>query len=159
MCYTSAMDPSQSDLEVPLKSDPVRAIVEGKTAVSFQSLVGLVLQRKVLSLFKQWGKEPIIISSELLTAIAGTPQDNADNRQKLVLVTLTIGVVVGVFATCVVGLGLVLLRVPLGVREFGIVAGSIAAVSLVGWLGMKVQGKSSAEQVTETMEKVANFLK
>ncbi|MBP9750584.1 MAG: hypothetical protein KBC95_01920 [Candidatus Peribacteraceae bacterium] len=153
------MDPSQSDLEVPLKSDPVRAIVEGKTAVSFQSLVGLVLQRKVLSLFKQWGKEPIIISSELLTAIAGTPQDNADNRQKLVLVTLTIGVVVGVFATCVVGLGLVLLRVPLGVREFGIVAGSIAAVSLVGWLGMKVQGKSSAEQVTETMEKVANFLK
>ena len=153
------MDPSQSDLEVPLKSDPVRAIVEGKTAVSFQSLVGLVLQRKVLSLFKQWGKEPVILPSELLTAIAATPQDNADNRQKLVLVTLGAGVVAGVFISCIVGLGLVLLRVPLGVREFGIVAGSIALVAVVGWLLMKVQGKSSAEQVTETMEKVANFLK
>ncbi len=153
------MDPSQSDLEVPLKSDPVRAIVEGKTAVSFQSLVGLVLQRKVQSLFKQWGKEAVILPSELLTAIAATPQDNAENRQKLVIVTLATGVVIGIFATCVVGLGLVLLRVPLGVREFGIVAGSIAAVSLIGWLGMKVQGRSSAEQVTEAMEKVANFLK
>jgi hypothetical protein len=153
------MDPSQSDLEVPLKSDPVRAIVEGKTAVSFQSLVGLVLQRKVQSLFKQWGKEPVILPSELLTAIAATPQDNAENRQKLVLVTLGTGVVIGIFATCVVGLGLVLLRVPLGVREFGVVAGSIAVVSLIGWLMMKVQGKSSAEQVTEAMEKVATFLK
>ncbi len=150
---------NQSDLEVPLKSDPVRAIVEGKTAVSFQSLVGLVLQRKVLGLFKQWGKEPVILSSELLTAIAGTPQDNADNRQKLVLVTLGAGIVLGVFSACVVGLILAFLKVPLGVREFGIVAGSIALVAVIVWLLMQVQGKSSAEQVTEAMEKVAGFLK
>lgn len=150
---------NQSDLEVPLKSDPLRAIVEGKTAVSFQSLVGLVLQRKVLGLFKQWGKEPVILSSELLTAIAGTPQDNADNRQKLVLVTLGAGIVLGVFSACVVGLILAFLKVPLGVREFGIVAGSIALVAVIVWLLMQVQGKSSAEQVTEAMEKVAGFLK
>lgn len=154
------MDTSpMNDLEVPLKSDPVRAIVEGKTAVSFQSLVGLVLQRKVLGLFKQWGKEPVILPSELLTAIAATPQDNADNRQKLVLVTLGAGIVLGVFLTCLISLVLVSLRVPLGVREFGIVSGSIALVAVVVWLLMKVQGKSSAEQVTEAMEKVAGFLK
>ncbi len=156
------MDSSQngiSDLEVPLKSDPVRAIVEGKTAVSFQSLVGLVLQRKVLSLFKQWGKEPVILSSELLTAIAATPQDNADNRQKLVLVTIGCGIVLGIFATCLVELFLVFLKVPLGIRELGIVTGSIAGIAVVVWILMQFQGRSSAEQVTEAMEKVAGFLK
>jgi hypothetical protein len=148
-----------ADLEVPLKSDPVRAIVEGKTAVSFQSFIGLVLQKKVLQLCKQWGSEPVIIRSELLTAIASAPQDNEDNRRHLLMVTLGSGIVLGLFFSTAVLLVLTLLSITLGVRELGIFLAGMAGVALLGWLLMNVQMRSIGEDVEETMEELSKFLK
>ena len=58
------------ELEVQFRPDTGKAVVEGKTVVPFQALVTLILQRKVQLLFKQWGKEPVIVASELLTSLA-----------------------------------------------------------------------------------------
>ncbi|HCI03610.1 TPA: hypothetical protein DE059_01655, partial [Candidatus Peribacteria bacterium] len=64
------------DLEVKVKEEKMKAIIEGRTAVPFKTFVGLVLQRKVFPLFKKWGDEPVIINSELLTTLASAAQDS-----------------------------------------------------------------------------------
>ena len=147
------------DIEVPLKTDPGKAVIEGKTAVHFEALVKLILQRKVFALFKSWGKEPVIIGSELLTAIASAPQDSQENRGHMILVTLGAGIVAGVFLLGLAQILLLLFEISLGMQELLIIVGSIAGVSALVYVLMGMQHKGSAEKVTETMEKVASFLK
>ena len=93
-------------MDAKLKTDHGKAIVEGKTAVPFKTFVGLVLHRKVLSLFKQWGKEPVIIDSELLTDLASAQQDSQENKEQLVTVTLGVGVLAGVFVLAIAQIAL-----------------------------------------------------
>src|SRR3990167_9608247 len=114
---------SNGETEVQFKPELGKAVIEGKTTVPFQSLVTLILQRKVLTLFKQWGKEPVIIGSELLTGLASAPQDSQENRSHLVHVSLGVGVLLGVALFSLVLVALQLAQITLGQRELLMIAG------------------------------------
>jgi len=146
------------DLEVKLKEEHTRAIIEGRTSVPFKTFVALVLQRKVIPLFKNWGDEPVIINSELLTSLASAPQDSQENRAKLVLVTLGVGVLTGVFFFATGMFVLETLDKDLGQKGFLIIAGGLAALAvLVNILG-RIQSRGKSEKLAEKMEKLAGML-
>lgn len=147
-----------SELEVQFKPETGKAVIEGKTVVPFQAFVTLVLQRKVLKLFKDWGKDPVIVNSELLTHLASAPQDSQDNRNNLILVTLGIGFVVGIAAFALLQLALLFLDIRFGVRELGVIGGGIAALALLVGVLMKARRMPRGEKLTETIENVASFL-
>ena len=100
--------PTVPDLEVEVKTESSKAVITGKTSVPFRTFVGLVLQRKVLQLFKDWGEEPVILSSSLLTNLASAPQDSQENKAHLVTVTLGVGVLLGIFFLAALQAGLLL---------------------------------------------------
>lgn len=145
-------------VEVSLKVDQQRAIVEGKTAVPFQSLVHLVLQRKILMLMKQWGKEPVIVNSELLTSLASAPQDSVENRRKLLLVTLGLGTVFGVFILSSAQLVLSFLHMSLRQREFLILSGGVLGLALLTAILVRLQHAKRGDKIEETLEKIASML-
>jgi hypothetical protein len=146
------------DTEVTLRSDGTKAIVEGKTVVPFKTFVMLVIQRKVTALFKDWGTAPVVVDAELLTSLAGAPQDNQENRVHLVLVTLGIGVIGGVFALAIVEFALLTINITLGKQELAILAGGLVGVGLVGWLLSKVQVRGGGQRVLDSMERAAALL-
>lgn len=144
--------------DVKLRTDQGKAVVQGKTSVPFKTFVTLILQRKVFALFKKWGEEPVVIESDLLTSLASAPQDSQENRAHLVLVTLGVGVLVGVFC---MSLGLAILEIfgfVLSKREFFIIAGLLLLLTLLTSILSKIQRRSRAEKITESMEKVASLL-
>jgi len=147
-----------NDLEVELKTESSKATITGKTSVPFRTFVGLVLQRKVLQLFKQWGEEPIILSSELLTGLASAPQDSQENRAHLIIVTLGVGTLFGIFALAVAQAILSVARIDLGLREFVMIAGSLAGIALLVMLLARFQRVNRAQKVADSMERVAQFL-
>jgi len=147
-----------TDLEIEVKTESSKAVITGKTSVPFRTFVGLVLQRKVLQLFKQWGEEPIILSSELLTGLASAPQDSPENRTHLIIVTLGVGTLFGIFALAVGVSILLVLNITLGLREFMLIAGGLAGVAILVSLLAKFQRVSKGQKVADTMEKVAQFL-
>ncbi len=146
------------DLEVNFRAESGKAVIEGKTTVPFQSLVTLVLQRKVLQLTKTWGREPVILSSELLTSLASAPQDSQENRSSLILVSLGIGILAGVmiFALALVGLSTV--DITLSNQELLIIAGAIIAVAGIVVVLMKMQRKPKSVKLVETIEGISSFL-
>ena len=147
------------DVEVHMKPDLGKAIIEGKTSVPFQSFVGLVLQRKVFQLFKTWGREPIIVGSELLTSLASAPQDSQENRAHTLTVTLGIGAMIGILGFAVTQGVLLYFSIPLGLKELSIIAGVIVGLTLLVWALSKLQRKGKSEKFTEGIEKIANVLK
>jgi len=147
-----------SELEVQFKPESGKAIIEGKTVVPFQALVTLILQRKVLKLFKDWGKEPIIVNSELLTHLASAPQDSQENRGNLILVTLGMGFIGGVALFALLQLALLFLDISFGKREFAILGGGIIALAALTAVLMKARRMPRGEKLTETIENVASFL-
>ncbi|MBI1934772.1 hypothetical protein HYS30_03855 [Candidatus Peregrinibacteria bacterium] len=149
---------SQKPVEVSLKVDQQRAIVEGKTSVPFQTFITLVLQRKVLPLMKQWGKEPVIVNSELLTGLASAPQDSTENRTKLLLVTLGLGAVLGVFALSSTQLALTFLNTSLRQREFLIISGGLLGLALLTAILGRLQRAQRNDRIEETIEKIASML-
>ena len=148
-----------NELEVKFRPESGKAVIEGKTVVPFQSFVTLVLQRKVLNLFKVWGKHPVIIDSELLTSMASSPQDNQENRSNMVLVSLVIGAIVGIAIFSVVQAGLLFVEITLGLKELSIIAGSIVCVALLLGLIIKMQKLPKGEKLVETIEGISSFLK
>jgi hypothetical protein len=151
--------PSGSELEVHFRPETGKAVIEGKTAVPFQNFVTLVLQKKVLPLCKMWGKEPIVISSELLTSLAAAPQDSQENRSGVVLVSFIGGALAGILALALVQLGLVFAGIPFGWQELTGVAGSIVGVLLLLYVLIKMQRNlPTGEKFLETMEHVSSFL-
>lgn len=152
------MSDQSSDLEVQFKPETGKAVIEGKTAVPFQAFVGLILQRKVTNLLKVWGKHAVIVESELLTSLASAPQESQENKANLILVSLIGGALAGITGFAAVQLLLLLVEIPLGYRELGIIVGSVAL--LVGFLYMimKSRTKSKNEKLVETMEQVSAFL-
>ncbi|MFH1670835.1 MAG: hypothetical protein ABIA92_04600 [Patescibacteria group bacterium] len=146
------------DLEVKLKEDRTRAIIEGKTPVSFKTLVALILQRKIIPLFGKWGDEPVILNSELLTSIASAPQDSQENRTHLVIVTLGVGVLTGVFAFTIIQSLLMVTGITFGQKELLLVAGSLVGLSFLASILSKVQRGNRAQKLADKMEKVASLL-
>lgn len=147
-----------SELEVQFKADTGKAVIEGKTVVPFQAFVTLVLQRKVLKLFKDWGKEPVIVNSELLTHLASAPQDSQENRGNLIMVTLGMGLVAGIALFALIQLGLLLIDIRLNVRELGLIGGGIVVLAALVGILMKARRMPRGEKLTETIENVASFL-
>lgn len=145
-------------MDAKLKTNHGKAIVEGKTAVPFKTFVGLVLQRKVMGLFKKWSKEPVIVDSELLTDLAAAPQDSQENKEQLVRVTLGIGVLVGVFALAVVQLALTPLDIYLRERELLIVAGVIFGLAALMFVLNKTKKKGRGQKLTDAMEKITGIV-
>lgn len=145
------------DVDVQIRTENGKAVIQGKTTVPFQTFVSLVLQRKVFSLFKSWGKEPIVLSSDLLTDLASAPQDSTENRTHLVLVTLGVGILVGIF---VMAIGLAVLQtigMPLGRTELLLIAGGIVGLALLASILGRIQHGKRGEKITEKIEKLADL--
>jgi len=149
---------SHSELEVQFKPDSGKAVIEGKTVIPFQAFVTLILQRKVLGLFKQWGKEPIIVGSELLTGLASAGQDNKENRANLILVSIGVGAVVGIAIFAIIQLILLFWKITLGVRELTIIGGGIIVLGLLLALLTKLQKIPRGEKITDAIEDLSSFL-
>lgn len=154
----SVTSPIRHDVEVSLRSDGTKAVIEGKTVVPFKTFVMLVIQRKVTALFKDWGTAPVVIDAELLTSLAGAPQDNQENKVNLVLVTLGIGVIMGVLAFAVLQFALLTINISMGQQELAILAGGLVGVGLIGWLLGKVQVRGGGQRVLDSMERAAALL-
>ena len=145
-------------MDAKLKTDQGRAIVEGKTAVPFKTFVGLVLQRKVLNLFKDWGKEPVIIDSELLTDLASAPQDNQENRDQLITVTFGVGVLCGVFLMAIIQIVLSPWHIYLTQQHLLIVAGTLFGLAVLTWILSKTKRPGRSQKMSDTMEKITNMI-
>lgn len=146
------------ELEVHFRQDTGKAVIEGKTVVPFQAFVALVLQRKVTSLLKAWGKHPVIVESELLTSLASAPQDSQENRASLVLVTLVAGALAGITGFAAVQLLLLFMEITFGYRELGAIVGSVGVLLLLLWIAIKSQRRAKSDKLLETMEKVSSLL-
>jgi hypothetical protein len=152
------MHDQSNELEVSFKPETGKAVIEGKTAIPFQSFVTLILQRKVQLLFKEHAKEPVVINSDLLTRLASAPQDSRENTGHLVLVSIGLGAVGGVAVFSAVQLVLMLSDFTLGVKEHAIILGCIAGVALLGALLMYVQKMPKSDKLTDSVENIARFL-
>lgn len=146
-----------NELEVQLRQENGKTVIEGHTPVPFQSLVALILQRKVGTMFKKWGTDPVVVTSELLTQLASAPQDSRENRTKLITVTLGVGIVFGVFAFGVVLLLLDAAQMQLTQQNLLWLCGGILAVGVVGATVAKMQRNKQGEKLVDTMEKITGL--
>ena len=147
------------DIEVEISGRGGKAIIEGKTTVSFKTFVSLVQNRKVTSLFKKRSKDPVIINSELLTELASSPQESHENKAQLVLVTMGTGVLVGIF--CFTVLQIILLnffQFPLYTSELFLIAGALFGFALLGFALSKIKKKEKEERLLNIMEKLAALI-
>jgi hypothetical protein len=148
-----------NDVEVDIKSDSGKAVIEGKTSVPLKTFVTLILQRKVQTLFKKWQDEPVIVTSEMLTALASAPSDRQEDRGKLTLVTFGVGVVGGAFFTLLVFGGLLMIDIRPELKDIGIALGIIALVAGLVIMLQRGQKKSGfTEQLHESMEKITDLV-
>jgi pilus assembly protein TadC len=150
--------PEQADLEIELKTESSKAVITGKTSVPFRTFVGLILQRKVFQLFKQWEKDPVILSSELLTQLASAPQDSQENRTHLIIVTLGVGVLTGIFLFSAILVLLSFFNVFLDQQAFAIIAVGLLSVALLGFALARLQRLTRAQKIADAMERTAQFL-
>lgn len=147
------------EVEVEITNIGQKAVIEGKTAVPFKTFVTLILQRRVQMLFKTSQDEPVIVNSTLLTALASAPGDKQEDRGKLILVTMGVGIIVGVFFTVAVFLALKLLNIQPEIKDLGIVLAVIAGVVILGIVLMKNQKKSGfTEKLFDAMEKTTDLI-
>ncbi len=153
------MDESSiKEMEVQFRPDTGKAVVEGKTMVPFQALVTLILQRKVQLLFKQWGKEPVIVSSELLTSLASAPQDSQENKAQQLLVAMGVGILGGVGGMALVLAILETVQVFVTRKDLLVVAGVIFGVGCVCVALMRVQRVKRGVKMVENIENLSSFL-
>jgi uncharacterized membrane protein YqjE len=148
----------QEDLEIEIKAGDNKAIIAGKTSVSFKTFVMLILQRKVMALFKDWGEDSIIVDSELLTGLASAPQDSQENKSQLVLITMGTGVLIGVFVLAALQLILLALDFTFGIRELLVIAGGLLGLAILATILMKMKRRNKSEKLLETMEKLSSLL-
>jgi membrane protein implicated in regulation of membrane protease activity len=101
----------------------------------------------------------VIVSADLLTDLASAPQDDQENREHLVLVTLGVGVIAGVFVMATAQIAMLALGTGLGMKELLIVAFTILAIAVLAVVLAKAQRKrESSQKITETMERMASLL-
>ncbi len=150
---------SMDELEVEISNTSGKAVIEGKTSVPFKTFVSLILQRKVQVLFKRSDNDPVIVSSDLLTALASAPQDKQEDRTKLVIVTFGVGIIAGVFLAVAIFLGLLLFRIQPAIQDLGIILAVIAGAVVLVALLQKTQKKDIfSEKLYESMEKVTDLI-
>lgn len=147
-----------ADVELDISAESMKTFIKGKTAVPFKTLVKLILQRKVTTLFEHWGKDSIVISSELLTDLASAPQDNEENRQHLILVTFGCGIFAGFFLFAFIQLLLLLGKVQLQLENLLYIIASMIALTILGWSLMRARQKQKSQHLYETMERIANII-
>jgi Flp pilus assembly protein TadB len=148
-----------NEVELDIPQGTSRAVIEGKTIVPFKTFVSLILQRKVQTVFKKNQDDPVIVNSDLLTALASAPEDKQEDRGKLVLVTFAVGILAGIFLAVAVLLGLLLFQITPTMQDLGIVLGVIVGVAILGALLQKSQKKSGfKEKLYETMEKTTEMI-
>jgi uncharacterized membrane protein YfcA len=147
-----------SDVEVDIASEGGRAIIEGKTSVPFRTFVSLILQRKVQTLFKQCQDEPVIVGSELLTALASAPDDRQEDRGKLVLVTFGVGILAGIFCTVLTFLMLSMLQVRPQDQDLLIVLAVFIIVTVVVGALIRTQRTKGKQRLYDSMEKVTDLI-
>ncbi|HLD63705.1 MAG TPA: hypothetical protein VI913_02300 [Candidatus Peribacteraceae bacterium] len=152
-------DEFDTDYEVEIPTGDRKVIVEGKTNVPFKTFVGLVLQRKVTGLFQDHGNKSVIIDSEVLTKLASAPQDNQDNHAHVVLVTLVVGMLIGVFALSLVQGILIFFKQPITQTGFLALAGGLFVLAALVQLATMAKRRNRADKILEVMERVAWTLK
>lgn len=147
------------EVEVEITNTGQKAIIEGKTSVPFKTFVTLILQRRVQMLFKTCQDEAVIVNSTLLTALASAPGDKQEDKGKLVLVTMGVGTIVGVFFTVAVFLILKIINIQPEIKDLGIVLAVIAGIVVLGIALMKNQKKSGfTEKLFDAMEKTTDLI-
>ena len=149
--------PLTHETDLRLKTEHGTVVIQGKTAVPFQSLVTLILQRNVFSLFKDWGREPVVVSSELLTNLASASQDAQENRSHLIIVTLGIGIIAGIFCMATLQIILSTLGLTLQSRELFLIAGGIVGLAFLTSLLARIKKGKRGEKIEEKMEKIAGL--
>ncbi|MSR67689.1 hypothetical protein EXS65_02605 [Candidatus Peribacteria bacterium] len=148
-----------SDVEVDISNEGGRAVIEDKTSVPFRTFVSLILQRKVQTIFKKCQDEPVIVSSELLTSLASAPDDRQEDRAKLVLVTMGVGVIVGLFVTVAIFVALMLFGIQPEMQDLLITLAALAFVAVVIVILQGAQKKKGfKDKLYESMEKVTDLV-
>lgn len=147
-----------SDVEVDIKSDGGKAIIEGKTSVPFRTFVSLILQRKVQTLFKKCQDDPIIVGSELLTALASAPDDRQEDRSKLILVTFGMGILAGIFLTVLTIVVLAMFDIRPQDKDLWVVLGIFLVVAAVLIVLLRMQRTQSKQRLYESMEKITDLI-
>lgn len=146
-----------TDVEVET-TDGGKVVIEGKTSVPFKTFVGLILQRKVQTLFKASGDEAVIVSGELITKLASAPDDSHEDRAKVVLVTMGIGVLVGVFCSALGLLVMSFLHVAPRRSDLMIVIAVFLGLAMLVWVLQRFQGVSTKQKVYDKMERMTDLL-
>ncbi|MFA6259701.1 MAG: hypothetical protein WCX29_03800 [Candidatus Peribacteraceae bacterium] len=152
------MHDKHEDLEVEIRPGENRAIIAGKTAVSFKKIVALILQRKVTTMLKEWGDDPVIVSSELLTGLASAPQDSQENRAQVITVTLGTGVLLGIFFFALTQATLLALHIELDMRALLIIVAGLLGLALLVAILAKLRNRGQNEKIVDTMDKLASLL-
>jgi hypothetical protein len=144
------------DVKVSMKEREEHAVIEGKTAVPFGSFMKLVQSRKVQPLMKRWQNEPVVISSDLLTHIASAGSESQEDRSKIILTAIVLGLAFGIFLAT---MGLFLLNLfgmSLGQRELITGLGILLILGVAVYSAMRVQGSGFRQDLIEKIEKIAN---
>ena len=151
----------RGNVQLPLKereSDSEFAVVQGKTSIPFSTFVQLILKKKVMGLLKEWGEEPIVFSSLLLTKIANAPQDKAEDKNKLVLTALTLGLCSGICFSAVALLLLQALTVTVGTRELVVLLGAFLVIGIAVIGASRLHAGKHINKLSEQIEQIADSL-
>lgn len=134
-----------------------RAVIEGKTSISFGAFVRLILQKKVQGILKDWQGEPVIISSDLLTKIASAPGDTAEDKSKVILTALVIGICGGFFiaASGIVILGM--MGITIGQKELLVALTVLLVVAAAVFGALQIHTRKIRDQFIEKIERVSDI--
>lgn len=152
------MSEHHNQVEVDLTQEGGKAVIEGKTSVPFKTFVGLILQRKVQALFKQCANEPVIMNSDLLTKLASAPDDKQEDRAKLVVLALGLGMMMGVFVETAVLLPLATLGIFPTVAQLFLILGILIGVVILGLIIEKIQATNVKQKLYDRVEQIQNML-
>ncbi len=157
MTQKATLSSPLKELELTIKHDENKAFIEGKTVVTFESIVKLILQRKVDPLYKTLGKDPVIVSTELLTSIASAQQDNRPNKVKYTTVTCGFGIIVGLFVSALILLGFNYANVAVTREYLFWFCGGIVAVAIVVLIVARMQRNEQGGKLVDSMEKITGM--
>ncbi len=152
------MSDEQKVVEVDINRESGKAIVEDKTAVPFKTFVGLILQRKVQTLFKSYQNDPVIIDSDLLTKLASAPDDRPEDRTKMVVLSLGIGVLMGIFVETAILLLLNALNIQPTFTQLLIILGMLFGLVILGLIIEKIQATNMKQVIYDRIEQIGNML-
>ncbi len=152
------MSDEQKVVEVDISHDNGKAIIEDKTAVPFKTFVGLILQRKVQALFKSHQNDPVIIDSDLLTKLASAPDDRPEDRTKMVVLSLGIGILMGIFIETAILLLLNSLNIQLTFVQLLLILGVLVGLVILGLIIEKIQQTNVKQVIYDKIEQIGNML-